>query len=108
MAGTFEIFKDKGGKHCFRLKAGNGETILSSQSYASRGGCKNGIESVRKNAKRREAVEEKAGRGGKHYFVLKAANGQVIGTSQQYASPAACRTGCKLVARHAPKARVVE
>lgn len=46
----FEIYKDKKGEFRFRLKAGNGETILTSEGYKSKDGCKNGIESVKKNA----------------------------------------------------------
>ncbi len=46
----FEIYTDKGGEFRFRLKAGNGEIILASEGYSQKAGCKNGIESVRKNA----------------------------------------------------------
>ena len=49
----FEIYTDKAGELRFRLKAGNGEIILASMS-----GCKNGIESVRKNADSEAVVEE--------------------------------------------------
>ncbi|MBQ1377003.1 MAG: YegP family protein [Lachnospiraceae bacterium] len=46
----FEIYKDKAEEFRFRLKAPNGEIIASSEGYKSKAGCKNGIESVRKNA----------------------------------------------------------
>ncbi len=46
----FEIFKDKAGEFRFRLKAANGEIILASEGYTALASCKNGIESVRKNA----------------------------------------------------------
>ena len=46
----FEIFKDKAGEFRFHLKATNGEIILDSEGYTSKEGCKNGIESVIKNA----------------------------------------------------------
>ena len=46
----FEIYLDKAGEFRFRLKAKNGEAILASEGYKSKAGCKNGIESVRKNA----------------------------------------------------------
>lgn len=32
MSGKFEVYKDKSGGYRFRLKAGNGETIASSES----------------------------------------------------------------------------
>ena len=58
MAGKFEIFKDKAGKFRFRLKASNGEIILSSQGYAFRSGCRNGIASVRKNGEIQRKIRE--------------------------------------------------
>ena len=36
--------------YTFHLKAGNGETILTSEVYSTKDACENGIESVRKNA----------------------------------------------------------
>lgn len=50
MAGKFEVYKDKSGGYRFRLKAGNGETIASSESYKTKASALNGIESVKKNA----------------------------------------------------------
>ena len=55
---TSEIYTDKAGETRFRLKAGNGEIILASEGYSSMSGCKNGIESVRKNADSEAVVEE--------------------------------------------------
>ncbi|MBR0385777.1 MAG: YegP family protein [Erysipelotrichaceae bacterium] len=54
----FEIYTDKAGEFRFRLKAANGEIIMASEGYAQKAGCKNGIESVRKNAP--ESPTEKA------------------------------------------------
>ncbi len=46
----FEIFNDKSGEFRFRLKAKNGEIIATSEGYKTMDNCKNGVESVRKNA----------------------------------------------------------
>ncbi|MCR4804139.1 MAG: YegP family protein [Clostridia bacterium] len=54
----FEIYTDKAGETRFRLKAANGEPILASEGYSSMSGCKNGIESVRKNADSEAVMEE--------------------------------------------------
>ena len=54
----FELYKDKSGEFRFRLKAGNGEIILTGESYVSKDGCKNGIASIRKNAVDSVIVEE--------------------------------------------------
>lgn len=106
MAGKFECYKDKAGEYRFRLKAGNGEIILSSEGYSSKASCTNGIESVRKNAVLPERFETKETGSGKHRFNLKASNGQVIGTSQNYSSASACDGGMNSVARNAPDATV--
>ena len=45
----FEIYLDKKGEFRFRLKARNGEPIAASEGYTAKAGCKNGIDSVRKN-----------------------------------------------------------
>ena len=46
----FEIYTDKAGEFRFRLKARNGQIIAVSEGYKKLESCKNGIESVRKNA----------------------------------------------------------
>lgn len=50
MPGKFIITKDKSNPFRFALKATNGETIAVSEAYKTIASCKNGIESVRKNA----------------------------------------------------------
>ena len=57
MSSKFEIFKNKKNEYQFRLKAGNGEIIATSEGYTSKAGCKNGIDSVKKNAQTAEIVE---------------------------------------------------
>ncbi len=54
----FEIYTDKAGEFRFRLKAKNGEPILASEGYTTLANCKNGVESVKKNAP--DAPVEKA------------------------------------------------
>ncbi|MDH3533307.1 MAG: YegP family protein [Gammaproteobacteria bacterium] len=106
MAGKFECYKDKAGDFRFRLKAGNGETILSSEGYKSKASCKNGIASVQKNCSDAKCFEKKTTSTGKFRFNLKATNGQVIGTSQNYTTEAACDNGMKSVAKAAPGASI--
>ena len=54
----FEMYEDKGGEFRFRLNARNGENILASEGYKSKASCKNGINSVIKNAPDAPVVEE--------------------------------------------------
>lgn len=53
----FEIYKDRKGEFRWRLKAANNQVIATSEGYSSKAGCKNGIESVKKNAPK-AAVED--------------------------------------------------
>lgn len=104
MAGKFEIYKDKAGEFRFRLKAGNGEIILSGEGYKDKAGLENGVASVRKNAADKSRFEVRESSGGKPYFVLKAGNHQVIGQSQMYDSAAGCAGGVEAVMKAAPGA----
>ncbi|PJZ43855.1 YegP family protein [Leptospira brenneri] len=58
MSAKFEIYKDKSGEFRFRLKAGNGEIIASSEGYSSKQACENGINSVKNNAGSAEIVDQ--------------------------------------------------
>ncbi len=106
MAGKFEIYKDKAGEFRFRLKAGNGQTILASEGYKDRSGVDNGVASVKTNAPLDERYERKESSNGKPYFVLKAANHQVIGNSEMYESEAARDNGIDSVKTNAPDAAI--
>lgn len=53
----FEIYTDKANEFRFRLKAKNGEIIAVSEGYKAMDSCKNGIESVRKNAENALSAE---------------------------------------------------
>lgn len=106
MAGKFEIYNDKAGEFRFRLKAGNGQTILASEGYSAKSGCNNGIESVKTNAPNDDRYERKQTASGKYMFNLKASNGQVIGTSESYESASARDNGIESVKTNAPTAKV--
>ncbi len=54
----FEIYTDKAGEFRFRLNAKNGENILASEGYKAKASCKNGVESVVKNAPEAKVEEE--------------------------------------------------
>lgn len=108
MAGKFEIYTDKAGEFRFRLKASNGQTILASEGYKAKSGCTNGIESVKKNASNDSNYERKSTNSGKFMFNLKAANSQIIGTSESYETAAARDNGIESVKNNAPSAVVVE
>jgi uncharacterized protein YegP (UPF0339 family) len=104
MAAKFELKKATNGQFFFHLKAANGEVILSSEQYVEKRSAENGIASVQKNAPHDERYERKQSSNGKPYFVLKATNGQVIGTSEMYNSTASRDNGIESVKKNAPGA----
>lgn len=102
--GHFVIAKNSDGKYQFKLKAANGETILTSEGYSSKAGCRNGIESVRKNAWEEGRYETRMSSDNKYFFRLKATNGKVIGKSGSYSSESARNEGIESVKANAASA----
>ena len=107
----------------FDLKAGNGEVILTSEVYTTEAACRNGIESVMKNAPvanvenqteegwetmthpKFEMYEDK---GGEFRFRLKARNGEIIAVSEGYKAKASCLNGIDSVKKNAAEAEIAE
>jgi uncharacterized protein YegP (UPF0339 family) len=100
MAARFVIKTSKDGQFMFVLKAGNNEIILTSELYTQKHGAENGIESVRRNAVDDARFERKTAKSGEPYFVLKAANGEVIGASEMYSSTSAMERGIASVKKN--------
>jgi uncharacterized protein YegP (UPF0339 family) len=106
MAGKFELTKTKRGQFMFNLKASNGRIVLTSEQYSDKAGAKDGIASVKKRAGKDANFERKTSKKGEPFFVLKAANGQDIGSSEMYSSNSAMEAGIKSVMVNAPDAKV--
>ncbi len=92
----------------FNLKAGNGQVILTSEAYSSKEAAKHGIESVRVNSPLDERYDRREAKDGRPYFVLKAANTQIIGQSQMYSSASAMEHGIESVKANGPDSPVVD
>lgn len=106
----------------FDLKAGNGEVIATSEVYTTEAACRNGIESVQKNApvaavenqtvegfaaEKHPKFEVYADKAGEFRFRLKATNGQVIAVSEGYKALASCMNGIESVKKNAVDAEIV-
>jgi len=120
--GKFVISEAKNGVK-FNLKAGNGEIIATSEVYASKDACKNGIASVQKNApiapvedqtvegyteEKNPKFEMYKDKAGEFRFRLKAGNGQIIATGEGYKAKAGCLNGIESIKKNAPDADIVE
>ncbi len=105
----------------FDLKAPNGQVIATSEVYTTEAACRNGVESVKRNAPIAHCEDHsEAGwkrftnpkfelytdRAGDFRFRLKARNGEIIATSEGYTSKNACENGIESVRKYAPEARV--
>ena len=105
----------------FDLKAGNGEVIATSEVYTTEAACRNGVESVRKNAPeanledqtvegfetaKNPKFEMYVDKAGEFRFRLKARNGEIIATSEGYKAKASCLNGIESVRKNAPDAEV--
>jgi uncharacterized protein len=106
MSGKFDLKTSSNDQFYFNLKAGNGQIILTSEMYKAKNSTLGGIESVKKNALLDERYERKASSKDQPYFVLKAGNGEPIGSSEMYLSEAAMENGIESVKTNAPDATV--
>ncbi|MET3115453.1 uncharacterized protein YegP (UPF0339 family) [Pedobacter sp. CG_S7] len=102
--GKFTIFKSPAnGQFYFRLRAANNEIILSSEGYIYKSSCKDGIESVKKNAPL-DSRYTKADKPANFTFNLTGANGEIIGKSESYVTSSGRDNGIAAVKREAPGA----
>ena len=117
--GKFTI-REKNGKYSFRLKAGNGEIIATSQMYKSLKTCQAGIDSVRRNApaanledqtkegyqvQKHPKFEVYTDNAGEFRFRLKAKNGQNICASEGYTALKSCLNGIESVRKNASESK---
>lgn len=117
------VIKETATGYKFDLKAGNGQVIATSEVYTSLEACKNGIESVRKNAPKAKVEDQSApdypvlknpkfqmfiDRAGEFRFNLTARNGEIIAVSEGYKTKASCDNGIESVKENAPEAEVTE
>lgn len=108
MAAKFELKDAKGGKFIFNLKAANGQVVLTSETYDTKKNAEKGIAAVRKSATNAKRYETKEAKDDHQYFVLKAANGEIIGKSEMYKTAKSVEKGIASVQKNAPESKVVD
>lgn len=97
--GRFETFVGKDGQFYFHLLAGNGQRVLASEGYVTEAGASAGVESVKTNGTNPARYLEREAADGSHYFLVTAANGQVIARSQMYSTASNATRGEAAVQR---------
>jgi uncharacterized protein YegP (UPF0339 family) len=105
----FRIARSSDDQFYFNLIAANNEKILTSERYTTRASALTGIASVQANASIDARYDRRStgeGSSAQHYFVLKAGNGEILGTSEMYPTPSTRNEGIEAVKRNAPGAGV--
>jgi uncharacterized protein YegP (UPF0339 family) len=120
--GKFVMGPTKNGGFRFNLKAANGEIIATSETYSSEAACRNGIESIRKNAVEAKLEDQTVenfeqqthpkfevykDKSGEFRFRLKARNGEIVATGESYKAKASCLNGIDSIRRNAPDSPVI-
>lgn len=108
MPGSFVIQKSSNKKYYFNLRAGNNKIILTSETYVSEAMARKGMQAVKVNARLDAKYSRKKSRTGQPYFVLLAANGEPLGTSELYTSNAGRESGINAVKQNASAATIVD
>ena len=102
----FQIFKSSANsEYYYRLRAANGEIVLSGEGYKTKQGCQAGIASVKENAPYDSRYARKDSYMN-YGFNLKSANGEIIGRGETYTSSAAREAGIAAVKKDAPGALI--
>jgi uncharacterized protein YegP (UPF0339 family) len=87
-----EVLVGESGQFRFNVFARNGQIILSSEQYTTEAAAFNGAMAVQTEGQKATAYTLKQNVSGGYYFNVKAANGEIVGTSQQYTTKAAAES----------------
>jgi uncharacterized protein YegP (UPF0339 family) len=87
-----EVLVGETGKFRFNVFAKNGQIILSSEQYTTEAAAFNGAFAVQTEGQNASAYTLKENVSGGFYFTVKAQNGEIVGTSQQYTTKAAAQS----------------
>lgn len=93
----FETFQGLDSKYYFNLTAANGENVLRSQGYTRLASAQGGVASVLANGNDKRNFAVKEATNGDWYFDVLAGNGEIIGTSELYASKSNADRGATTV-----------
>lgn len=104
MSGSYILKRSTDQKYYFNLAADNNEKVLTSETYNVKQSALDGISSVRINSPLDTRFIRKTSSRGLNFFVLTAANGEPIGTSEEYSSAQAMEDSILVVIRIGPLA----
>ena len=97
-----EIGAGQSGQFHFNFHAGNGQIVLSSESYTTEAAAYNGAFAVQQDGQNPAAYTVHESASGSFYFTVRADNGQIIGTSQQYSTKSNAQAGASALVKLLP------
>lgn len=100
--GKYHIARASNGQYIWNLRGGNGERILQSETYTTKGAALGGISSCKENSPHDDRYVRATATNSQPYFVLRARNGEAIGVSETYSSVQARDAGIESCKFHGP------
>lgn len=100
--GKYHVAKASNGQYFWSLRGGNGERILQSEMYTTKGAAFGGISSCKENSPQDDRYQRLTATTGQPYFVLRAKNNETIGASETYSSAQARDAGIASCKLHGP------
>ncbi len=91
------VFKGLDSRYYFHVRAKNGEIVLQSQGYSSKGAAEKGVSSVLSNGQKAANYLVQPAANGQYYFTLRATNHATIGVSELYAAKSGAQKGADAV-----------
>ncbi len=105
--GKYEIFQESGGFK-YRLKAVNGESLITSEVYSTKAGALKGIDTLKSNVEGNTAVYRiEQDKHDKHQFSVATKQNKILGLSATYSSNAACESAIESLKSYAGSTKVV-
>lgn len=103
----FNVFESDSGYYYFNLHAKNGEIVLSSEAYESETSALNGAFAVAENGLDEANYDVRAAHGGGYYVNLRAANNEIIATSEVYSTESNARAAVVAMIALIPEAELL-
>ncbi|HEU0036038.1 MAG TPA: DUF1508 domain-containing protein [Kofleriaceae bacterium] len=102
-----EVVQGESGQFHFNFFARNGQIVLSSEAYTTEAAAYNGAMAVQADGQSAAAYTINQNATGGFYFVVKAQNGEIIGTSQQYTTKDSAQSAATAVQALLPSITVL-
>ena len=103
----FTTLEGQNGLYYFNLKASNGEIVLQSQAYSSEAAALNATFAVVEAGADKGNFDVNKSADGGAYFNLKAANGEIVATSEVYYSTSNAKRAVNSVMKLLPNVNIL-